>query len=229
MLTPGIILGVLFVESYGESIWFKRSLGVGYLVSLGCILFRYLYSSNRKVTDFNRQLRTFTSGIIITGSFLLSGILYGLDGTGGAPIMILALYFNLSRETYFASNFFSRIFIGVEVMLLLYFTGNHVNNKELYPLFLGISLGSLFGVAIGLQLAKYVSHDVYSKALEFILLLSAIEVIFDKTEAEFYAVAFVISLALFYSIFQWCKPHESSKCVEEKTLLSSNDENQALI
>jgi len=193
-------LGLFLLDLFGGNIWFKRSLGSVFLISLGCIYLKENFSTEIETSDFNAIWDTRKMIAITTSVCLLSGVLSGIAGLGGPPFILFVLYYNFERDTFIATFVGSRVLASIQVLVFLLLDPENALSEELLPSIIGAMFAGFFGVLIGTRIAGKVDQKMFSKVLQIILTAASVLIVLDETGLEFHITGGVMGLIILYNI-----------------------------
>jgi len=200
---PGVLIGVLLNEEFGDEIWFKRSMGIVFLICLGGMLLKEYYrDQTQEEMDFNDVWKSAETGRVTAAVCFLSGLLSGIAGLGGPPFIILALFYTVSRETFIGTYLCARTLVSFTVLITIAITDDTLTS-DVVPSIGTTMLGGFCGVTLGQELSKHVKPKVFIKVLQIILLLSSVLISLDDTGVEFIAAGATFGLLLLYSAYKW--------------------------
>merc|ERR1719210_2133446 len=94
-----IPLGTLALERFGREVWLKQLLGVLFLCIAGFQLIqRRLTKPSAVSTDLESLSPRVVLAIVVT--YIASGLMRGLFGVAGPPVMVLLLFFYLDPPVW---------------------------------------------------------------------------------------------------------------------------------
>jgi len=155
----GTLLGVYFLTSYNSQI-LKKLLGI----FISSYSLKMLFERENKI----KQIRNYVG--VIAGIF--SGILGGMFGTGGPPIVIYLKKLNLGKQE-FRSTLIFYFLITNSWQLANYFYAGLVNKDILkFTIYLipAFILGSLLGTFLHIKLNQF----IFNKIVAMVLLITGI-------------------------------------------------------
>lgn len=200
---PGVLIGVLLNEEFGDEIWFKRSMGMIFLVCLGGMLLKEYYRDEaQEEMDFNDVWKSSETGRVTAAVCFLSGLLSGIAGLGGPPFIILALFYTVLRETFIGTYLCARTMVSFTVLITIAITDDTLIS-DVTPSIGASMVGGFCGVTLGQELSKHVKPKLFIKVLQIILLLSSVLISLDDTGVEFIAAGGTFGLVLIYSAYKW--------------------------
>lgn len=206
IMAPGAIAGCILVDTYGESTWGMRILGMLMLLTTITILLRRRNLPMGSTFDFNTIFENNNTILPLVVACIVSGGLSGCSGIGDAPFMVLAIFLNLQRETFIGTFMVARLVISFIVYGVSLFK-NDALNEGLVMSLVGTACGGLLGTILGKELFKMINHEIYMKCLQVILLGSCLAVIFnDGSNKEVYIVGITVMLiSSYYLCRRWFK------------------------
>merc|ERR1719433_1353703 len=132
-------------------------MGFVFLASLASMIVKEKYKPLEDKFDFNDIWGNRESGRITAALCFISGLLSGVAGIGGPPFIILALFYNVSRETFIGTYLFSRLLVSFSVLIILAITEDKYTG-DLIPSIGATTVGGFCGVTLGQELSKHVKH-----------------------------------------------------------------------
>ena len=151
---------------------------------------------------------------------LMSGFLRGLFGTGGPPMMIFAVWFNVPKTLFQAANPFIIAFgSGLIMYINLYYIKGEFKIK-LWPIYLCILFGSFIGTCTGNLMSPHIDKRMVQNMMQFFILIGAFGLVFVglKTVAQLFSlIVFVIYLTLGVCLMSQIYRHRHDKSVRDST------------
>ena len=109
--------------------------------------------------------------LIVLG--ICSGLLRGLWGVAGVPIMFFALLTNINKDEFRASTAFAMILSeGISVVQLLIIDGNLEKQQTLQ--YFSILIGGFFGLLVGNKLSPYLNQQSFHILIIYLIFCGAI-------------------------------------------------------
>lgn len=161
-----------------------------------------LLSLSRNFNSFYITKTTFIKYLTIWGVGLCAGLLGGLFGTPGPPLMLYVTRSSLSKNEIRATLAVSYTSATYERLLMMLLSSNSpihfISYNSLYS-FLGILVTCLIGRYIGEYLGKYVDESIFRRIIMGILIFGSTTMMTSGITLE-YQLMFCLIFAIFYIV-----------------------------
>jgi len=192
--------GILFVQRFGNSVWFKRGLGYFFFMILWVLLYKERQRPSTLTNDFNR-IRGTVFGVV-TLSTLISGFLAGLAGVGGPPNIVLVLAYNFDKSTFIGTYTAARALQTLMVLGFLAF-GSSEFESDMIQIYTTVAVCSMFGAVCGYAISKLIDQVIFRHVLQFMLFCGSVMAGLSGTGMGPYLVLAVSSCMFIYMIYHY--------------------------
>jgi len=194
--------GILFVQRFGNSVWFKRGLGYFFFMTLWALLYKERRQPSTQTNNYNR-IRGTVFGVV-TLCTLVSGFLAGLVGVGGPPNIVLVLAYNFDKSTFIGTYTAARALQTLMVLGFLAF-GSKDFQSDMLQTYTTVAICGMFGVVCGYGISKYVDQSIFRRGLQFLLFCGSAMAGLSGTGMGPYLVLVVSLCAFIYMIYCYVK------------------------
>ncbi|RYG56019.1 sulfite exporter TauE/SafE family protein [archaeon] len=143
----------------------------------------------------------------------VSGILAGMFGTGGPPLIMVYTMLQLEKDTLRGMAMVASGYMIIRLVMYTGSTGAVFDPAHEWGTYLGIIVASLVGAQVGTRIRTFVNGELLTQLLLVLVLLSS-ALMLDATRepgvAAFYAVGAALWLLL--AALWWKKPHLLPTC-----------------
>ena len=175
--TSGIIIGIEILIAFGNNIWLKRGFGIFFFVIFGIQNAGWHDDKNKNLTVRAYSISESWIDFWAIGVARFSaGVLAGVIGAGGPPLMILTMFRNYGKEDTINYGSVASTFSALTkiIYMLLRF---HSFKKELLGCYLSSIGGTFIGFFLGLMIRDYMDQKLFRIWIQALLFMSSITMI----------------------------------------------------
>ena len=131
---------------------------------------------------------------------LFCGLLAGLFGTGGPPLMILVSLYNIGKDEFRASAALVWFLDNVLRFIYLYFIDQSIDFNKQGNIVLILIIGSFVGVFVGDYISKFLNLNLFRQLLIGIMFLGAFTMLFGNISFENIVIYLVVLVGINFTM-----------------------------
>ncbi len=155
------VISSLFLDDINE-VWFK--VFIGFLLILSVVL---------NVFKLNFYIKNDRKWYPFIGS--ISGMLNGVSGIGGPPLIIFFQNVKLSKMEY--KSLFNKVFLSLNIVAISSYFFQGFINEKIFKLSLITTIFVIIGSSLGLVVSRKVSEKLFKKILLIVILIMGISMV----------------------------------------------------